>query len=448
MGFVFPVENFSGTGHCGELEMALGTCDEPWEDQSWEEPEEAEFPDDDWTDEFPPDDPELEDQFGSLEAAEAYAVTEFKNASSDMKNPARTFMEAKDLVSRVQHARGYFPAVGVGAFDGFQKIKVRGSRQAGSGKGANTGMNSQTGKGRGRGLGKGKPPRDSRRPSPAKSRVTLTGSAKGGPTHGTRIQPGQCLLCRQMGHLARDCPNRGTRDDSGINLKRAFGSFVGMTGDRDVSLPHVPVVIWLSLLVSVEQFLFGWCHQPALSSAKHGCCVGTQTEPQSIPPSPSTQQRTPRTVLITENGMKSTKVVHSSTVCSTLNRSMTVTSFRQCTQCPSPSVGIFAEWAAFAVEDVKGYALLDTGASRSVGGYMMVQYVVDCLSRNTAPPWLESADPAVSFTFAGEERRLIQRLGFGCRFQERGMSVLQCTLFPVKSLPFCWLWTCFENLDW
>ena len=35
-----------------------------------------------------------------------------------------------------------------------------------------------------------------------------------------------------MGHLARDCPNRGTRDDSGINLKRAFGSFVGMTGDR------------------------------------------------------------------------------------------------------------------------------------------------------------------------------------------------------------------------
>ena len=221
----------------GESEMAHGTCDETWEDQSWEEPEETEFPEDDWTDEFPPDDPELEDQFGSLEAAEAYAVTEFKNASSDMKNATRTFMEAKDLVSRVKHARGYFPVVGVGAFDGFQTITPRGSRQPGSGKGANTGMNSQTGKGRGRGLGKGKPPRDSRRPSPAKSRVTLAGTAKGGPAHGTRIQPGQCLLCRQMGHLARDCPNRGTRDDSGINLKRAFGSFVGMTGDRDVSLP-------------------------------------------------------------------------------------------------------------------------------------------------------------------------------------------------------------------
>ena len=239
---------------------------------------------------------------------------------------------------------------------------------------------------------KGKHLRDSRRPSPAKSRVTSTRAAKGGPAHGTRIQPGQCLLCRQMGHLARDGPNRGTRDDSGINLKRAFGSFVAMTGDRDVSslvltttpqqeivqysdfnMSHVPVVIWLTLLVFVEKFLFHWCHRPALSSAKQACSVGTQTEPESIPNPSPTQQRTPRTVLITENGMKSTKVFHSSTVCSTLNRSTKVTSFRRCTQCPSPSVGVFAEWAAFAVEDVKGYAL--------------VQYVIDCLSHNTAPPW-------------------------------------------------------------
>ena len=149
----------------GDFEMALGTCDEPWEDQSWEEPEEAEFPDDDWTDEIPPDDPELEEQFGSLEAAEAYA-------SSDMKNATRTFMEAKDLVSRAKHARGYFPVVGVGDFDGFQTITPRGSRQTGAGKGTGTGMNSHTGKGHGRVFRKGKPPRDLRRPSPAKSRVT------------------------------------------------------------------------------------------------------------------------------------------------------------------------------------------------------------------------------------------------------------------------------------
>ena len=217
--------------------------------------------------------------------------------------------------------------VGVGAFDGFQTITPRGSRQTGAGRGANTGMNNQTSKGRGRGLGKGKRSRDSRRPSPAKSRVTSTGAAKGGPAHGTRIQPGQCLLCRQMGHLTRDCPNRGTRDDSGINLKRAFGSFVGMTRDRDVSSPvltttpqqeivqysvfnmsHVPGVIWQCFLVFVEQFLFLWYHQPALSSAKHDCSVGTQTEPESIPPSSPTQQRTPRTLLITENSTNSTKV--------------------------------------------------------------------------------------------------------------------------------------------
>ena len=83
--------------------------------------------------------------------------------------------------------------VGVGGFDGFQTITPRGSRQTGAGKGASTGMNSQAGKGRGRGLGKGKPPRDSRRPSPAKSSVTSTGAAKGGPAHGTRIQPGQIV---------------------------------------------------------------------------------------------------------------------------------------------------------------------------------------------------------------------------------------------------------------
>ena len=147
-------------------------------------------------------------------------------------------------------------------------------------------MNSQASIGRGRGLGKGKPPRDSRRPSPAKSRVTSTGAAKGGPAHGTRIQPGQCLLCRQMGHLARDCPNRGTRDDSGINLKRAFGSIVGMTGDRDVSslvltttpqqeiysdfnMSHVPVVIWLTL--------FGLCGTVPFPLVSSACVVRCKT---------------------------------------------------------------------------------------------------------------------------------------------------------------------------
>ena len=158
-----------GTVDGGEWETALGTDDEPWEDQSLEEPEEAEALDDDWTEELPPEDTELEDQFGSLETPEAYAVTEFKSASSDMKNATRTFMEARDLVSPIKQARGYFPVVGVGAFDGFQTITPRGSRQAGAGKGTGTGMSSQAGKGRGRGHGKGKPfeiPDAHRQPNP------------------------------------------------------------------------------------------------------------------------------------------------------------------------------------------------------------------------------------------------------------------------------------------
>ena len=105
--------------------------------------------------------------------------------------------------------------------------------------------------------------------------MTLTGSTKGGPAHGTRLQPGQCLLCRQTGHLAKDCPNRETRDDSGINHKRAFGSFVGMTAEVSsriftrlvittneqqkvrrtpvFTMSHVPVANWLSLVFILER---------------------------------------------------------------------------------------------------------------------------------------------------------------------------------------------------
>ena len=72
-------------------------------------------------------------------------------------------------------------------------------------------------------------------------------------------------------------------------------------------------------------------HSSSISSSssvlgQHECSVGTQTEPESIPPPSPTQQRTLRTVRITKNGMKSTKVFHSSTVCNTLKRSMKVTS--------------------------------------------------------------------------------------------------------------------------
>ena len=199
-------------------------------------------------------------------------------------------------------------------------------------------------------------------------------------------------------------------------------------------MSHVPVVIWLTLLVFVEQFLFLWCHRLALSSAKTRlfCWDSDGTRVNSTFFS--------NTATYTSDSADHRERYEVDQGFSLINSLQHFESFDEghifstCTQCPSPSVGVFAEWAAFAVEDVGGFALLDTGASRSVGGYMMVQYVIDCLSQNTAPPWLESADPAVSFTFAGGER-LIQRPGSGCRFQVRGMSVFAVHIVPSEVTP-------------
>ena len=148
----------------------------------------------------------------------------------------------------------------------------------------------------------------------------------------------------------------GTRDDSGINLKRAFGSFVGMTGDRDVSLPVLTTTPQQEI---VQYSDFNMSHIPVVILAESFGLCGTVSFFVGVISLHCQLQNTVvllglrrnhsqfrsnahlETVLITKNGMKSTKVFHSSTVCSTSNRSMTVTSFRQCTQCPSPSVGVF-----------------------------------------------------------------------------------------------------------
>ena len=46
-------------------------------------------------------------------------MTEFKSASSDMRNATRTFMETKDLVSRVKHAMRLLPCGQPGCFRSF-----------------------------------------------------------------------------------------------------------------------------------------------------------------------------------------------------------------------------------------------------------------------------------------------------------------------------------------
>ena len=213
----------------GPLQEALEDDPEAYQDEGGDY-EEAE---DDYEEEeeFP------EDYAGYEDAAEADDEEAEAFAEQAYATAARTFSEAKDLLARVRAARGYFPVVGVAAWEG----------DGDSPRGRSRGRGSVPGRRGGRGRGSGKettPPRTSYRPPPlppAKMRQTARGTGmRGGRHHGPRrpsptaagpgappLAPDQCLLCRQFGHRAADCPNAGGGDSSGAQKKRAFGSFVG-----------------------------------------------------------------------------------------------------------------------------------------------------------------------------------------------------------------------------
>ena len=83
----------------------------------------------------PTDDPELLEQFDdNLEDADASASQVHASAS-------RSIQEARELLARVKSARGYLPAVGIGAFDGLAQplienpVKSRGKGKKGKRKG-------------------------------------------------------------------------------------------------------------------------------------------------------------------------------------------------------------------------------------------------------------------------------------------------------------------------
>ena len=121
----------------------------------------------------------------------------------------------------------------------------------------------------------------------------------------------------------------------------------------------------------------------------------------------------------------------------TPNLRRTSRSFRFCHECTpmqSRTAGAFAEWATFTVEDVQVCALLDTGASRTVGGHTMVQHVIDSLLQQQTPTWMESAEPAVIFTVAGGDmHNLGRRCGF--RSQERTQNSSLCPRGSERSDP-------------
>ena len=77
----------------------------------------------------PTDDPERLEQFdGNLEDADASASQVYASAS-------RSFQEARELLARVKSARGYFPVIGIGAFDAWLSHPLIENLQKPRGKG-------------------------------------------------------------------------------------------------------------------------------------------------------------------------------------------------------------------------------------------------------------------------------------------------------------------------
>ena len=62
------------------------------------------------------------------------------------------------------------------------------------------------------------------RPPMSTKRPTEVGANCGGPHHVPRLRPDQCMLCRQVGHRASECPNKGKPTAFSL-AKRAFGTY-------------------------------------------------------------------------------------------------------------------------------------------------------------------------------------------------------------------------------
>ena len=136
-------------------------------------------------------------------------------------------------MARVKSARRYFPVVGIGAFDGLAQpstdrkpVKSRGKGKKGKRKGKSSSQ--QSGKPTSLGthgiLPKTQSSRVESRPPMSKKRPTEVGATRGGPHHAPRLRPDQCMLCRQVGHRASECPNK-VKPTAFSPGKRAFGTY-------------------------------------------------------------------------------------------------------------------------------------------------------------------------------------------------------------------------------
>ena len=117
-----------------DVDWYTGDCDDELDDTAY-------------TAGTPTDDPELLEQFdGNLEDADASASQVYASAS-------RSFQEAREHLARVKSARGYFPLLGTGAFDGLARpsidrktVKSRGKGKKGKRKGKSSSQKNGTDK--------------------------------------------------------------------------------------------------------------------------------------------------------------------------------------------------------------------------------------------------------------------------------------------------------------
>ena len=134
-----------------------------------------------------------------------------------MLRQVAVFHEARELLARVKSARGYVPVVGIGAFVGLAQPSTdrKPAKSRGKGKtGKRKGKSSSPKGGKPTSLGtpgtlpKPQTSRFESRPPMSKKRPTEAGATRG---HAPRLRPDQCMLCRQVGHHASECPKKGKR---------------------------------------------------------------------------------------------------------------------------------------------------------------------------------------------------------------------------------------------
>ena len=164
----------------------------------------------------------------------------------DLPSASRIFQDARELLSRVESSRGCFPVVGIGAFDGVAQpsndckpAKSRGKGNKGRRKGKSSSQNGgqSTNFGIPGILPKPQTSRSESRPPMSKKRLTEVGATRGGPHHAPRLRPEQCMLCRQVEHLATMSQQR--KNDCIFHL--ANGHLVPMLWAVQCSMPCVVV---------------------------------------------------------------------------------------------------------------------------------------------------------------------------------------------------------------